>query len=80
MNSRLLLCFGLLFYGLALFDCVMGRRDIMTYCFLFLGVLASVVFAVTQSIENRLNSIEKALQSSGTTVHTSKASPVRDRS
>jgi len=61
-SSKLLWFYGFLFFGLATFDVVMHRLDVMTNTFLFLGLLAFAVAYCLQSIEKRITSIEQSSQ------------------
>ncbi len=59
---KLVWFFGFLFFGLAIFDVIMRRLDVMTYTFLFLGLLAFAVAYCLQNIEKRITSIEHSLR------------------
>ena len=63
-SSRLVWFFGFLFFGMATFDVITRRLDVMTYSFLFLGLLAFAVAYCLQNIEKRVTSIEQSLQAS----------------
>jgi hypothetical protein len=63
-SSKLVWFFGFLFFGVATFDVVMHRLDVMTYTFLFLGLLAFTVAYCLQTIEKRITSLEESLQGS----------------
>jgi len=54
--------FGFLFFGLAAFDRLMHRLDVMTSTYVFLGLLAIAVANCLQNIEKRISSIEKSSQ------------------
>jgi len=58
-SSKLVWFVGFLFFGIATFDVVMHRLDVMTYTLLFLGLLAFAVACCLQNIENRIASIEQ---------------------
>jgi hypothetical protein len=62
-SSRLVWFFGFMFFGLATFDVMRHRLDVMTYTFLFFGLLAFAVASCLQNIEKRLTSIEQSLSS-----------------
>lgn len=51
-----------MFLGLSTFDVIVHRLDVMTYTFLFLGLLAFAVAYCLQNIEKRLTSIEQSLK------------------
>lgn len=59
---KLVWFFGFLFFGMATFDVIMHRLDVMTYTFLFLGLLAFAVASCLQNIEKRIASIEQSLE------------------
>lgn len=59
---KLVWFFGFLFFGMATYDVIIHRLDVMTYTFLFLGLLAFAVAYCLQSIEKRITSIEQSLQ------------------
>ena len=61
-SSKLVWFFGFLFFGMATFDVIMHRLDVMTSTFLFLGVLAFAVAYCLQTIEKRITSLEQSLQ------------------
>ena len=61
-SSKLVWFFGFLFFGMAIFDVIIHRLDVMTYTFLFLGLLAFAIAYCLQSIEKRITSIEQSLQ------------------
>ncbi len=61
-SSKLVWFFGFLFFGVATFDVIMHRLDVMTYTFSFLGLLAFAVASCLQNIEKRITSIEQSLQ------------------
>ncbi len=61
-SSKLVWFFGFLFFGMATFDVIIHRLDVMTYAFLFLGLLAFAVAYCLQSIEKRIASIEQSLR------------------
>jgi hypothetical protein len=63
-RSRLVWFFGFLFFGMATFDVIMHRLDVMTYTFLFFGLLAFAVAYCLQNIEKRITSIEQSLKAS----------------
>ena len=60
-SSKLVCLFGFLFLGMSTFDVIMHRLDVMTYTFLFLGLLAFAVACCLQNIEKRITSIEQSL-------------------
>ncbi len=61
-SSKLVWFFGFLFFGVATFDVIMHRLDVMTYTFFFLGLLAFAVASCLQNIEKRITLIEQSLQ------------------
>ena len=61
-SSKLVRFFGFLFFGMATFDVVMHRLDLMTSTYLFLGLLAFAVAFCLQNIERRITSLERSLQ------------------
>ena len=61
-SSKLVWFVGFLFFGIATFDVIMRRLDMMTYSLLFLGLLAFAVSCCLQNIEKRITSIEQFLQ------------------
>ncbi len=61
-SYRLVWFFGFMFLGLSTFDVIVHRLDVMTYTFLFLGLLAFAVAYCLQNIEKRLTSIEQSLK------------------
>jgi hypothetical protein len=63
-SAKLVWFFGFLFLGVATFDLIMHRLDLMTSTFLFLGLLAFAVASCLQNIEKRLASIEQSLHAS----------------
>ncbi len=63
-SSKLVWFFGFLFLGMSTFDVIVHRLDVMTYAFLFLGLLAFAVASCLQNIEKRITSIEQSLQES----------------
>jgi hypothetical protein len=61
-SSKLVWFFGFLSFGIATFDVIGHRLDVMTYTFLFHGLLAFAVASCLQSIEKRISLIEQSLQ------------------
>lgn len=61
-SSKLVWFLGFLFFGMGTFDVIIHRLDVMTYTFLFLGLLAFAVACCLQNIEKRISSIEQSLQ------------------
>ncbi len=59
---KLVWFFGFLFFGMATYDVIVHRLDVMTYVFLFLGLLAFAVASCLQGIEKRITSIEQSLR------------------
>ena len=61
-SLKLVWFFGFLFFGVATFDVIMHRLDMMTSTFLFIGLLAFAVANCLQNIEKRIASLEQSLQ------------------
>ena len=61
-SSKIVWFLGFLLFGMATFDVIMHKRDVMTYTFLFIGLLAFAVAYCLQKIDKRITSLEQTLQ------------------